>query len=642
MAGLRSLPPEVIRQILSGDASYLFVALWNCGNRALQEKIKVGGCAFANLHDECASSTSRYPTSLRHLQELRTLTIVRNGQLAPSLFASEQLRLLSRTLQKLEIRCENALKLLLRSPVSLRVIRADKPRGSKLWNIGETYPNLTSLTAWEYASDSNNSVDISMTDLTDILPQSLTELKLSIPFGGGDLTNILPPRIETLQLVFISGIVQWPPSLTSIGKLQFMGYSFTKVVETLPRELRTLQTDGLVEFAIGTALALPPALENLSLSALETDDVYIKAGFPSWVHALPKNLTYLRCPLGYVFRHFDIHHLPRTITCLDNFSVDFDSLDKHCFDNGGILQNLENTLASWPPSLTSLSFSDDSNPIEYERYLQFLPNTLKRLKGVRIAKEEGMHEDDHTVPFLWSHFPSSLESLSISKGYIAFTAQFPPLHTLKVASDSYFMGTNQCLPPTLTNLTIPFPLHKVYAPAQNPVDKDDSAMVLSELSNPFERRQWADFLPSNGLTRLTIGIAWDTGYGRASSRRQNTSLPVEQLAACLRHHTTLTALQLNEAYDPEILASLPPHLKRLTCDFSVCPTAAQVRAMHCPELTYAQINSIIMPREIVNLWPERSSTDFYSDRNKDSPWTTRHNAILLRSRAFPDPRVMLD
>lgn len=216
---LARLPRELLAQILSPANSYLVIALYLTGNKALNHKIETGGCVDVRLLDRKMDSKSRFPSLLKNLTHLRRLSIVKHGLLLyPYHLLGKELQKLTPTLQALEIDCFGCCEALLRFPdppatssdESTIFNYAKGP--SLLWNVGECFPALQELRFGRKVKRIFRAppAPFRLSDLA-ALPDSLNHVSINLCFEPfeGDLAAILPRNIQNLEVtryVQLSGI----------------------------------------------------------------------------------------------------------------------------------------------------------------------------------------------------------------------------------------------------------------------------------------------------------------------------------------------------------------------------------------------------------------------------------------------------
>lgn len=602
MVGLSTLPPEILAHILTGEASYLYVMLWKCGDRMLNGRLAQGGCSSISLIDHNIASTSRFPSSLRSLHHLQELVIQRNGVLGPSLSVAKWLQELPSTLQKLDIECEKALMLLLRSASVARVIRTAKSTvegTSNLWNIKQHFPTLRWLGIQSSVLDKDTALPYALEEVKDILPDTLTYLSLSTNCNGGDLNGVLPPNLETLKLKFFPLTqTNWPASLTHIEHCQLSAHH-SQYLADLPRALRQL---ALAQYSTVMAKDLPPTLTSLEITGdFEEDEVWAKAGnYASWLDSLPRTLTLLSCLKADPLTYGHILSLPRTLLSL-KATIAFGSLDQVYIENGSDLQRVH---ACWPPHLHTLTTSPD-NVLMDNKFLKYLPNTLTRLLDVIVAVGNQRIESS---AFEWTCFPDSLKELSIKGMNVAFIAPLPDLVSLEVAG-VVDLCDNKTLPSSLTSLCI-----ASLAPSED--------ASLKWPVNPIH----VSMLPPT-LRSLEI----------TSKTSQMSPVLVAQLPS------SLTSLhQRNTPYEPAILEVLPFGLRHLSLNCQPLSYPPHFGTLKLASVALGNSRENPFDKQVsvsLDNWPQSA---FSSNQNyfTCSPWKSRYEAIRLRSFAYPDPRML--
>jgi hypothetical protein len=300
------------------------------------------------------------------------------------------LRQLSSKLEVLKLDCKEAEQAFLEDPLGgLSLLELDpsgetvensgvKPRNS-IWNIGEVFPNLTTL---HLTGDSC----LTNSDLT-CLPNSLTNLKITS--AQEDLywdTSILPRGLLKLHMghskeLSDAMLKTLPPGLTVLDSADSLKKD-VNIFPSLPSTLTDIPGESW-HLTTSTGPVIPPSFRTLDLTE-------ISCPYQPWTDFLPLGLTNLDIssiepPL--ILTKDALRALPRTILELSVSGLDW---------SAGIQES------DFPPNLWSL-FMDDCSRMSCEDWGKFPKSSMRKIVTTMI--------DDCIVPtealqLLFSSYPN--------------------------------------------------------------------------------------------------------------------------------------------------------------------------------------------------------------------------------------------
>lgn len=441
---LSRLPKEVLAQLLTSTSSFLVINLYLCGDKRLNYKLEHGGCVEVDLLDRKMDSKSRFPKLLSKLLQLRSLKIIRFGHLLyPHGYLSLALQELSPELLKLEIHSFGCYEALLRYPdpnvdtyPDGVVFMYDKGP-SRLWNIGERFPNLQELKIGRNVKGvfSRAKAPISLHDLV-VLPDSLIHFSMNLAFVGDfeDLASVLPRNLQIFESFRLDtvNVKFWPPNLTYLSHMDSPGRTHNPSAEyyqrlgLTPRSMAQIRFFSQQTFNPDFAASMPPNLHFLCFNAI-ADAEFHRLGIVPWMKALPVRLKSLDIwtPLSYEL----LASLPRTLTFL-SAPLDFLDLADH-FSQPDVWRETrrrrkrcetklereirENPTLSyplppvdhsfWPPDLQTLDMMfEDEYEVATEAQIQLFPRTLTKLR-LKLGDNSYIKQDKkkRQVDYFWLH-----------------------------------------------------------------------------------------------------------------------------------------------------------------------------------------------------------------------------------------------
>ena len=369
---LANLPEDLLALLLTGDLSWVAIALWKAGNRQLMSKMSNGGVRdlILVLHPKPDSFDVVWPQCLKHFR-LRSLSVSwRHSSACPFTPPGETLRAELRQLWKgithLTLIGKSAEKVFLhklppkpKKPKKSNYSRKGPVKRAKIseyddvsdtiasastpitdtWIMSETLPNLTRLTISTGNPAKNGKFNALSIRSFDVLPRGLVYLDLSecsFTLYAEDCEK-MPSTLRTLILphnaVTEDNITSMPTSL--------------KHIDSADRKSRCYTHEALkLKFNDETGSILPNLLElGVSLFPSHFSELYTDIG-ETW--SLPiKELQVLippqdfRTPTSRAFFEFPVHSrmFPATLTRLKTCRLDWDAIPDSSI---------------WSPSLTHL------------------------------------------------------------------------------------------------------------------------------------------------------------------------------------------------------------------------------------------------------------------------------------------------
>lgn len=673
MIGLGNLPPEVLQKILSGSSSHLIIGLWKCGDKTLQSRIKQIHRVSMHLIDNNSASTSRFPQLLSSLHHLHELSIKRSASLGTPLLISQSLRALSSSLQKLEIDSSNAFDYFLASPGFNVMIMPDRPGGvpSVIWNIGATFPTLRHL------SIEGKSPSVVLDSFKGLLPDSLTYLSLATASSpNSDLQSILPPNLETLHMTHIPSPLNYPQHLTSLHGFDSGSLDNANKLKLLPRGLRVLNASMRLAFSLEIGQALPPALATLDLAMIAQNTSFnIDSAHLDFVDWLPHHLTSLT-----LFHHpagaskltlSQITRLPRSLTLLSGFAIDFDSIASEYLVEAEH-QEQSDFYSFWPPVLQSIAFPLEGISFTSNTNLRYIPPTITSISSIKVA---GNHVNGASSDYFeWDRFPPSLTKLEIIDGHVAFVAPLPSTLTSLTVMDDVDLRNHPALPLSLTHLQIRTKMDFNPLAVMSPITIDMLPSGLRSLTiDSLPMRRSRSVPSSDSPLACAPSRPDETSSQHTETSSQHTETSSQSTDAFYLEHRRLgldhdgdfaflsslphlTTLIMNSILTSvNIFKYLPNTVSTLKASFAGPFTRAAMEALHlrCKRLTHLLIASAptnvctgyesrLLPftPSIIALWPDALPSPSTESTPPSNPWETREKAISLRSQAYPDPRVL--
>lgn len=459
MATLSTLPAEVLGEILSRKAhSFLFIALWKCGDRQLQQKL-AQGVTFVHLRDKWVESTSRYPKLLSKLTGLRHLSLNRGKHplMASAADLSAELRNLTCSkLQTLRITSFEANEAFLNFDTSVqppKVITTTYAFGeSRFFDMATHFPSLATL---RIDSKDLSKSDVEESDLPG-LPPTLTCL-CTPNFQAISPTRrvcaTLPRQLQVwdAKISFLNSTDGsevaaadlphfWedaPPSLRTLTAIYIERHTSMRTLKHIPRTLVDCQiTSEPVELSLQLQRELPPQISSLSTSILDYDVLMASGGYLG--SDLPKQIK----SLGISGANSFCAVLPTLPSTLTRFWY-INTRVKEVIDAAALKDALQANARFWPKELTTLGSYrlTASNAI-----LPLLPVNLTALT---------IHWSENSIPGVL--LPPKLVKLSlISETHEPFivTSRLPStLEQLELRSTPLDASSFVHFPPSLTALT---------------------------------------------------------------------------------------------------------------------------------------------------------------------------------------------
>lgn len=384
MKSLNEFPPEVLALILRGEASFLVINLWKCGDKILNYNL-TRGIESISLKDNTEWSTSRWPRCLSAFRRLTSLSVQINGLLmyTPMALLSEILKL-PPTLEVLEIDstdaiwdvpkpCKEAVDVVAVSRVNFASYHALL----SCLDCETPFPLLKS--AWICAPSLNR-------ELSPMLVHLFSNAKIFKVDQWDHSVTPLPTLVETLEgSLFVHPMtpVTLPPSLKRISHLVADGPG------VYPFNLQGITYDSLslhCAWTANLAQTCPRSLTTLEAHGPDVD-TFFPSIFRCWPDSLPSTLTTLRMD-WLTLDDTLVSHLPRTLTSLTG-SIRYLAADAI----NGVVMDLPNLqewtdrmqlsidprfLDKFPPSVTS--FLQLFSRKKAETLVNFVPKLPERLK----------------------------------------------------------------------------------------------------------------------------------------------------------------------------------------------------------------------------------------------------------------------
>ena len=476
---LEDLPVELLSEILNDDASYLVIELWKCGSIVLNSKLRRGVVSIT-LTNPYTRSKTRYPRCLKEFVNLQTLAITSLYQeLCTPESLRHELKQLTSKLTTLEVRVEGATTAffgLNPDDASAAIDGAPSPskrskrietddadiEHAEAWNMDLTWPQLRHLMIecqhsplvllhcrllprnLEYLEVRHIYLNSSDYDQLRWLPTTLRTLKLRPHLLGPEHLSLLPPTItdigESLNAQATVELARNPLLLPNIAEFPTNaedGYLLAELAEEV--ELRLHQW--------------PKNIKQLSFYSssglLEHGDGFID---------LPPQLERLTAQQSYVTADVIAKHIPRSVTFMDFFRLEFDQI----------------ALSMWPPHMKTLAVANE----DFGPHLTlYLPRTLTHfvLNDGRLVTFDDLIEgptphSSGSTPLhgvdkdLWVLIKSNLRDSDFATGdandYISAVESgrlygFPlTLTEMDLTAYQQHRGISLLLPPQLRKLTL--------------------------------------------------------------------------------------------------------------------------------------------------------------------------------------------
>lgn len=654
MKSLHELPSEILAEILDGKyASYLVIHLFKTGDRLLIHKL-CQSITNVTLKDTNWLSTSRFPTCLFRLQNLRTLRINRdNYSILPSPTHIRQfMQQLPSSLTDLSISFEWDTSALL-APFDPITGMPSATSSSLyvdqgcLFDMEAAFPHLTRLQIGSFTSSCGAS---RLSPLTFVrLPRSLITFDIPCcrwsdiePQQAADL----PRNLETLYLsVPTRSVSHLPPNLTEVN--------FVEAFDDLDRSSPLFNTLKKSENMTVNFNCIPPSLTRI-ISNLEKEEL-LAANNEHWEDILPKRLSELYLVWSLSFE--ELARLPPSIEHLSasNFSwndaLESSSCSSSFFSSLPLLHTLTITEAIQPhhvrllPStLRYLQVKIDGSSLDEGRGICFPTNLIalhlgieqctyvdnswqlpKALTYLRVTNKVEVKAHFIRPEFLLN-LPSSITHLELPRLLSKKACDLHLPHRLRRLSLDYFhwhwlLESDLRLPSSLKQLHI-------------------NGLRIADISEMAPTQDPFRYLPSR-LRKLTIEYLSlsDDVY---DSGKDSVLLPSSSLSTL----TELRRLQLRERFylDANAIQGLSRHLRFLEIGLRNC--THDNLACFPPLITNGGISWMSDPPTT----SDSSQPLFYAEPDRDEehdpsstdPLSIRIREARQRSRQYPDPRAIVE
>lgn len=616
---LVNLSGDILAQIARlNDTSVAIIALWKCGDAAMNKKIG-NWVDSIDLEDQNLASKSRYPKFLSSLHKLRVLRLVRPGRLAPNTVLSAELQKLSLSLTELTISADTADEVFLDYPASQlgRHVDLSKCIMDDYWNIGLTFPSLIKL-ALKRTYHQQMLVFIK-TDITATLPASLEHLEFQNGITPMELDLSHLPALHTLKSAQITDhLAPWPSTLTRLDGCFYKQKLPPDFYETLPRTLTT--APGFETFdsslALQSQFPLPPSLTELHLPRLQE----LPPSFFPWIPPMLTTLV-LNCKHGPLLNATDLLALPPGLTYLEVRGIDWTDILAYSLTTEDV--NFE---SFWPRKLRHCIFRPTpwAGSAVVAGLMNALPPSLTEIIGFYDWKSAHFDLQRNSLP--------NLNALSLKGDVPLRHAPTSTLTRLDLIITDFRSGLDIFQTTTaLTYLRLDIAQLLVFE-AQRLGPKVITKLNLADLMQS---------LPQNLKTleicfQAALPSEWITWSPKAWSHLPST-LTYLSVHCWLEHAPTPST----------VLPFLPPNLKRLKLCLSELPSIQDVLDMPC----YHQLRSIKLYHlsrfteasvsELESIWPENAVGDtIFKGCYPPYPFPTRVAFLMQRNKQYPDPRVM--
>lgn len=349
---LEQLPIEVLEQILANQFAWAAIELWKCGNGALNSKLARGAITNMTLLDTVGYGPGRWPRCIKHFR-LKTLSISRPTGLCTDYLLLQQVRKLHKDLKHLSITAQNAPRALFAKASSQEVdyvnYRSDDSGDENFedlsadnkWNISKRF-NLESLEVSGSYSDQKTLAP----DFFQFLPRSLTHLKIGnvkLRIKDPKVFGQLPPQLKSLEL---------PLDTIDEDALAYLPSTLTQITSSLTLAAHLILFGepslfpNLVDFPTRDEERVPQEMIEATLmdSTLPWPTrmrSMTLANIDSSLLTFPPNLTSITFVASFGFDLFGERlrtAFPRTLTSIHGANIDWKDIE----------------LLDWPPQLTSL------------------------------------------------------------------------------------------------------------------------------------------------------------------------------------------------------------------------------------------------------------------------------------------------
>lgn len=614
MLNLTHFPGEVLAHLFRLPcASHTVVSLWKCGDSALNAKL-ARYVDTVILEDQKRYSTSRWPKMLSALQNLRVLSISRNGILAPPHILSNEASRLSKTLIELEIHCFKALGSIMihYEDDDLETSQPgedERVSGEICWNVGETYPNLRKLVLQTVQSES----------------WYPTFIRIASGFW-----QVLPPTIEHLDVfAMISSAADSPPSLPpSLTHLTAVGGHLLSV----PPQMEHLRV-----FCAGSEVSDHPNLKtacitigdintySLRTTAIEQLRIRHKMLMvlpPSdW---LPCNLKKLEMPITATADFLKL--LPRCLEGLSVSEVDWSNLVAHV----EAAEDWQKAIKSLFPQLRVLSCNVYSFPLPSPAAIAYLPSTLHVCEKLELARTNDDDPKNALQSLPWTYNMPLLRDMTLSCGNLSFPNGIPA--TLTSLSVTMWVESAVELNCLASSNIRSLELNLV---SRNPQVQQSLSKLLSILPKKLEKFE---------LELLGISLNWTSDW---------SALPPTLLELHITRnedeHTEKPARW--KLSGDKILPFLPSTITNLTVTLSNLGVR-DLLAMPCRnnlnrfKMNYAPDCGSFSPEwdpRFVTAWPPNAASDSAENwefLDQNSRFYQRCHALDDRDEVYPDPRTI--
>lgn len=630
---LAHFPEDVFRCLLNlPSASHAVVKLWQCGNRAFNEKLK-NWIHTVHLYDDKRFSTSRWPMMLASLPNLRALRIERKGVLAPPSLLSQEVQKLPNALEELEIRCNVPLTAVVdfaSIPALLAVAEGSSLSEGEpelyrapfrnlevtAWDMNAKFPELRKLVLLPWGSDSGypSSFQSPWHQFFKLLPHKLEHLGL---FAGLGFSNQVSDMLINC------------PTLRTLDRL------YTSV-PNVPTTLEHITTTGYLLPPKGTTSQFFKDRPNLKTVALRTEDadiafpaecslrtLRILEGVPqlrvNFMTSLPSTLTHLSTT--FLVNIDVLKSLPQSIRKLESIKFDWKSLLEY-IDASPDWEKAYKSM--WPSSLRHLALSGTGDVLPNNAMIAYFPASLEHLSSLRVEN------NSKPFSFAWNYNMPKLSELQLWCGDVSFPNGI----------------TN-----SMTSLTLSCwcrALQSLSCFATSSITTLRLLLQSQDAEETFSHTEFVQILPKKlevlDLNFNSCELDWNTG---AWSGLPDTLKSFELTSVAHEGEINGNAWTWS-LYGKDVLPYLPASLKVLIISL-VDIKARDILAMPCyHNLREFRVDcaSEEMPftpfDDVVEAWPDAAESDSGNnwDVDNDCLFYTKQRAIGERAWKFPDPRTI--
>lgn len=550
-----------------------------------------------DLKDKRWTTKSRWPILLSSLRALRVLSVDRgNGYLMSSKRPlREELKKLSPTIREMKLVGADVEISLLNvtsyeqegeeNPLSM--ISHYKRGDSRMWNIGEAFPELRKfdfsggpnfLIRWaDFAALPDKLVSLTAPsmdwddkdpDQLAALPRSLTFLNTPLYLSGPALTcshslSLLPPELNYIYSIHGAPIECWkslPSSLLQFGNVPWDLTSWDEDAlkcvpeHTLSLDIMAMDTEGpplpkfLTSLSISSPFNLkltPKYIETLpkTLESLEGKFTFDWSGHvePGDYRIWPSNLKMIRSLEPLKFQPKELYYLPRTVMRLENVAL------------GVGVESVDLEASAFPSALTRLHFCQSTGTTRL-RMTGMLPQSLTWLNvGMMMLDDEALH----TLPTALSYL--SMPYIYVSDMHKTQIAVFGAQSKLvELRMDGIDFDDFICLPRTLTTLILA-DLRGSFSKIQKSNDStdlfEDLPSGLEVLSIATRDQPFSAGPPPTSLTIAGKSLSSLTRLTHLSIRKNFTVHP--QVLCHLSHKILTLSIELSHFDSP--LYAFPPY-----------------------------------------------------------------------------------